>query len=127
MAGITIIFGYFFTHFLEIQRKQREKKLEQYWELLKAIRVFIMEKNLTPEEKRGLASKFQDAYFGSSLYISSKAYEHLKLTIEMLMIYIKEKNGTSLDNFTQVQSKFINCLRKELGEKAIEFNTYDLR
>ena len=106
---------------------QKEKKLEQYWELLKAIRVFIMEQNLSPDEKKKLASNFQEAYLGSTLFISSEAYKKLKTTIEKLMAYIATANKSDLDNFTQAQSQFINCVRHELGEKEIGFNTYDLR
>ncbi|MEK7136430.1 MAG: hypothetical protein AAB821_02465 [Patescibacteria group bacterium] len=110
-----------------MQRKRYDKKLEQYWELLKAIRVFILEKNLNEDEKKRLISQFQDTYLGSSLFISSFAYEELKIMIEMLINHIKQNRTESLDKFTQAQSKFINCLRRELGECPIEFNTYELR
>jgi len=127
IAGITIIFGYFYTHFLEIQRKQQEEKFKEYRDLLKAMRVFLLEKELGSEEQKGLISKFQDAYLSSSLLISSEAYKSLKITIEMLMEHLKNNTTASLDKFTTTQSEFINCLRKEFGARAIEFNTYHLK
>lgn len=126
-AGITIILGYFYTHFLDIQRKQQEEKLREYKELLKAIRIFLLEKELKPEEQKNLINKFQDAYFSSALLISTEAYNNLKTMIEMLMEHTKKDNKESLDNFTLAQSKFINSLRKEFGGRSIPFNTYHLR
>lgn len=127
IAGITIILGYFYTHFLEIQRKKQEEKLKEYKELIKSIRVFLLEKELSSEEQKVLINKFHDAYLSSTLLISTEAYNSLKITIEMLMEHTKNNNQTSRDNFTNAQSKFINCLRKEFGERAVEFNTYYLK
>jgi len=134
MTGLGIIFGYFITHYLEIIRKRQEKKFDQYCELLKALRIFIAETDLEENERKKLANKFQDAYFGSTIFISRKVYQKLKEVAKLYSKFQKTKNestekqGTTLAEFREAQSSFINCLRKEFFHgRGLDFLGYDIR
>lgn len=128
MTGLGIIFGYFITHYLEIIRKQQEKKFDQYCELLKALRIFIAETNLEEHERKELVNKFQLAYFGSTIFISKNAYEKIKDVARLYSNYQSNINPDNLAIFRKAQSNFINCLRNEFfHEKDLDFLAYDIR
>lgn len=129
ITAITVVFGYFITHYLEIARKREEKKFHQYCELVKALRLFINESGLTPHEKKELVNKYQDAYFGAALFISKDAFDILRNTSNLCHAYLNSSGDkTLLETFKTTQSKLINCLRAELtGGKDIQFETYDIR
>ena len=131
MTGIAIIFGYFLTHYLEIIRKQKENKFNQYYKLLKALRIFIKETDLEESQRKELVDKFQNAYFGSTILISRNAHEKIKKVAALYNIFQGSSESTreeNLNEFRKAQSDFINCLRKEFfHDKELDFLGYDIK
>jgi hypothetical protein len=134
MTSIGIIFGYFVTHYLEIMRAREKDNFAQHCELLQALRIFISETDLDENETKDLVNKFQQAYFGSTVFISRAAYGKLKNVAKLFSVFqaTKEKSqkekDAALNEFRSAQSDFINCLRREFfNNREIDFVGYDIR
>lgn len=132
-TGSVVVFGYFATNYLTILRDQRQKKLEQYLDLIKKIRFFILEEHIKGTDKqKKLRDEFQDAYLAFSLLTSAKSYNALSAMMDKLKILLEdnqtENNQKKRCDFEEAQKKFINGLRNEFFiDKEINFKTYDFR
>jgi len=129
MTGLVIIFGYFITHYLEINRKQREKKFEQYLKLIKGLRLFIVETYLKGDRKKQkeLVDNYQNAYFESSVSISKRSYDKLHDAMIAFKKFTKNQNDNNRKMFMKTQSDFINVVRSEFFiEQDIDFETFNV-
>ncbi len=129
MTGLFIIFGYFITHYLEISRKEREKKFEQYLNLIKGLRILLIEDyTKSIDDDKELIDKLQNAYFESSVSISKKSYDKLHETITAFSEFAKTKNISDKRLFLKKQSDFINQVRSEFFiEQEINFETFTIK
>ncbi len=134
MSVLCIVSGYFITHYLELDRKSKEKRFDQHYELLKALRVFLCETDLEEADRKALAEKFQHEYYGSALFISQKAFKKLKITADSYNEFQNTKGKLAADiqkaqlNFQNAQSNFINSLRTEFfHDRNLDFSAYDFQ
>ena len=112
-TGILATYGYFLTHYLEINRKEREKKLELYLKLAKSLRLFLREPLNTKEDDKILLNNFQDSYFESSLFVSKKTHEQIVKFIKICMENYDNSNEESKQKCDIELSLLINALRNE--------------
>ncbi|MBC8234380.1 hypothetical protein H8E77_32935 [bacterium] len=128
-TGLVVMFGYFATHYLTIERKQKERKFEQCLELIKKIRFFILEGDIKGEQQQfEMRDELQDAYFAFSLLTSAKSYEALSEMMKAFETLLSNRSQSKLREFTKAQSNFVNQLRKDFFiDKDIDFKTYDFR
>lgn len=126
LLGTSIAFaGYFLAHFLEIQRKQREERLQYYRELVGKIRVFIKEM----DDKRKLGEDFDEAYYTSWMSISSNVYKKL---VEYLEAYknwnTRGKTEPLKETLGDKIKELMKAMRREfIIDDEVEFQDYDFR
>ena len=126
IVSITVIsatIGYFITHFLDSEQKKREEKIKLYQRFVKDIRVFIK----GSADKEGAAKKFEDTYYESWLFISTKAYEKLVDYIEQYKVWADNK---SEENKKALNRKLVLLMQEVRDEVTIdtptEFKNYDM-
>lgn len=124
------VFGYFFVHYLEINRKQREERLKHYRELASKIRVFVKEM----EDKTKLGEEFDEAYYTSWMAISSKAYKKLIKYLDSYTDWVKAKKENKnnirelLEKVQENLKEFMKVIREEFViDEDVEFKDYDIR
>lgn len=129
-TGLVVMFGYFATDQFIFARKQKEKKFEQYLELVKKLRFFIIEENLKGTSQQSkMRDDLQDAYFAFSLLTSAKSYKALSDMMNAFKSLLENQDdSTELCKFKKAQSNFVNELRSEFFiDENIDFETYDFR
>jgi hypothetical protein len=129
-TGLTVMFGYFATHYLAMDKEQKERKFTQCLGLVKKLRFFLLEKNhLGSAEHSKMRDELQDAYYSFSLLTSARSYEALEKMMKEFEIFLgDQQNPTKKENFRKAQSTFINRLREEFFiDKEIDFKTYDFQ
>jgi len=126
IASITVIsatIGYFITHYLKSEQRRREEKIKLYQRFVKDMRVFI-KGNLDKEEA---TKQFEETYYESWLYISTKAYEKLIDYIELYKVWSDNKNE---ENLTALNKKLVSLMQEIRDEVTIdsstEFKSYDM-
>lgn len=133
IAGLGLLAGYVLTHVLEVERKRSTNKLNHYLDLVRGLRIFIMEEDLRKSGKlQDLRDRFQDAYFSSTILISADAYRKFRTMADAFKKFLEckteEERNTTKSDFMNKQSALINALRKEfLSDDNIDFQTFDFR
>jgi len=112
-TAILATFGYFVTHYLEISRKEREKKLELYLQLAKSLRFFLREPLNTKEDDKILLDNFQNSYFESALFVSKKTHNQIVKFIRTCKKNYEKQNEETKDLCDEELSNLINVLRNE--------------
>jgi hypothetical protein len=112
-TAIFATYGYFITHYLEINRKEREKKLELYIKLAKSLRFFLREPLNTKEYDKLLLDNFQDTYFESSLFVSKTIHGQIVKFIKTCTENYDNPTEESKNKCDIELSILINTLRNE--------------
>jgi hypothetical protein len=132
VTSVGVIFGYFITHHLETISKEQEKKSQQYWELMKAMRVFKCEYGIGSqnEEAKHIADSFLNSYVEIAPFISKKVDSKIRDIVILRDEYFhsekeeQEEKKSELNNAIKI---FVNCVREELsGKEKIDFESYTL-
>lgn len=124
ISGIIMIFGYFLSHFLETYRKYKERKLDQYLALIRALRMFLNESDIDKDKLLVQRDAFQNAYFEATLFISTSGYKKFRTFIDEYQRLQKKEVQTNTA-LIKAQDEFINELRKEFKPyETIDFVSY---
>ncbi|KPJ63294.1 hypothetical protein AMJ44_14565 [candidate division WOR-1 bacterium DG_54_3] len=126
ITGILGIIGYFITHYLENEQKKKDKKIEFYTKLMSEIRLFIIAAD--QETKDELREKFEETYYKSWLYMSTKAYKKLVEYFNLYQIWSNDKNTKNQNNLNAKLNEFVQTMREEITiDEKIDFkNIYFL-
>lgn len=126
-TAILGVYGYFITHYLEIKRKEREKKLELYLRIAKSLRFFLREPLNTKDDDKKLIDIFQDSYFESALFVSKKVHEQLVKFIKTSQENFNDPNEESKRKCDNELSVLINTLRNEFfSNEQINFEFFKI-
>jgi len=128
ITSIGVILGYFITHYLETISKEQEKKSRQYWELMKALRVFKCELGIGQPTGKDLEDNFLNSYTAVALFISKEADNKVKDIVILRSEYFhceEQQKTKKLQELNIAIKIFVNCVRKELtGKEEIDFESY---
>lgn len=133
IISLTALFatvGYFLTHFLEIERRKKEMRINHYIKLSKGIRVFIKGAK-TPEEKKSIED-FEKTYYSSWLTVSSDVYEKLKIYLASYAELTKDdeskKDADKKKNYNTNLESLMRAMREEfVSDDYVEFKVYDMQ
>jgi hypothetical protein len=132
IISITVIsatFGYFITHFLEIERKKNEEKRVLYAKLVSGLKIFMGSGQKSPEESRKDVITFEDTYYTSWLYISTSVYEKLVAYIKQ---YEEWRKNPTEENKNKLNEDFLTSLMQAIrdeitADKKTKFINYILQ
>ncbi len=124
ITAIAIFGGYYIVHDLEVEKNQKDKKLELCLEMVKNLRLFLNEPYyMNKEEQKKFRDEFIDSYFKFSILVSNASYKKLESVVEQFIKFLAKE--ITREEFKKTQSEFINQLRQEFSnEEEIDFGAY---
>lgn len=126
ITGIVATIGYFITHYLEIERKKREEKINFYKQLSSAIRAFIK-----GGEKEKFVKKFERVYYESWPYISTNVIKRLQDYLALFETWQSQgykRDSDVLKKLKSVEKQLMKEIRDEVTiDDPVEFMSYDFK
>jgi len=125
IAAVFAMGGYFITHYLNLEQRKKEQKIEFYKQLSCGIRVFIKES----EKKDMLVEAFEKTYYGSWPYISTIVYTKLLSYLDSYKEYTKDRsNKQNKEKYGKDLKDLMKAIRDEITQdNEVEFRDIDFR